>query len=179
MFTSLLPYALMFSRIVTALVFALSGMGKLRDLSAFERAVANFRILPQGIVKVTASLFVAGELIVVVLMFLEGGFLLSGFLLAMFLLLLFSIALLSVLARKLQTSCNCFGPSTKPMSHYDVLRNVGLMVCAFIGWFALSTFPDGQAGLKVAEVVLLGPIAITCSVLWIKIGDLVELFHAS
>ena len=105
-----------------------------------------------------------------------GSFLSAGFLLASLLLLIFSIALLTVLLWKLETPCNCFGPSAKPVSPYDVSRNIVFIGCALLGLNVLSNPTGEQTSLEAVEVVLLGLMAITFSVLWIKIGDLGELF---
>jgi hypothetical protein len=98
----------------------------------------------------------------------------AGFGLAAFLLLTFSVALISVLARKLSTPCNCFGASMKPVSRYDVLRNMGLVACSLIGWLSL---PNSLVSLELVEVALLGLMAVTISIVWIKFGDLIELFQ--
>jgi uncharacterized membrane protein YphA (DoxX/SURF4 family) len=174
MSAELASYALLFSRIVTGFVFGLSGIGKLRDMRAFEQALESFRVLPAGLARVSAYLFVIGELTVVALMLLGGRFLLPGFGLGVLLLLIFSIALLSVLVRRLDTPCNCFGPSDKPVSYFDLLRNAGLIGCALLGWISL---PGGQTSLGVAEIALLGLMAVTISTLWIHIGELAESFR--
>jgi len=166
-------YLLAFSRIVTGFVFALSGFAKLRNFQAFEQAISNFRVLPKNFEKPSAFLVILGELTVVLGMLLGGGFLLPAFWLAFLLLLVFSIALLTVLFRKLQTSCNCFGVSDKAVSGFDVVRNLGFMICALAGWLSL---PNAQANLETFKCILLGLMAITFSVMWIKLGDLAELF---
>lgn len=177
MSTDITPYMLTFTRFVTGFAFALSGSGKLRNLPAFERAITDFKILPEGLVKVAAPSLVIGELIVVLLLLFGGRFLLPGFLLAILLLLMFSIALLSVLARELQTPCNCFGSSAEPVSRFDVLRNLGFVGCALLGLGVLYNPAGEQANLNVVEFVLLGLMAITFSVMWIKISDFGELFR--
>lgn len=173
MFNETAVYVLTFSRFVTGFVFAWSVTSKLRDFSVFEGAVMNFNILPGTLVKPSAVFFVSGELGVVALMLLGNRYLPVGFWLAAFLLLAFSAVLLSVLIRKLQTPCNCFGASIKPVSRYDVIRNMGLIACSLLGWFSL---PNSLANQEPVEVALLGLMAVTISVAWIKLGDLVEAF---
>jgi uncharacterized membrane protein YphA (DoxX/SURF4 family) len=174
MFLSSSAYLLAFSRFMTVFVFGWAGISKLRDFSAFERAVVNFNILPKTLVKYVAVFFISGELAVVALMLLGNRNLYAGFGLAAFLLLTFSVALISVLARKLSTPCNCFGASMKPVSRYDVLRNMGLVACSLIGWLSL---PNSLVSLELVEVALLGLMAVTISIVWIKFGDLIELFQ--
>lgn len=172
MFLASSAYLLAFSRFVTGFVFGWAGISKLRDFSAFERAVANFNILPKTLVKSVAVFFISGELVVVALMLLGSQYLPAGFCLAGSLLLTFSAVLVSVLIRKLQTPCNCFGASAKPVSQSDVIRNAGILGCALIGFFSANTNGD----LEVTESILLALMAVTFSVVWIKLGDLAEVF---
>ncbi len=179
MLAALLPYFLAFSRIGIGLVFAASSIGKLRNFPAFERAIANFQILPRQVVRFSACLFLTGELAVVALLPIGGRFLAIGFWLAIFLLLIFCVALLSVLARGIQTPCNCFGSSQRPVSAYDMWRNVGFMVCALAGLVSLSALPGTRANLSMVELGLLGLMAVVFVVLWAHLGEFLELFSTS
>lgn len=170
-------YSLTLSRMVIGLVFSISGIGKLSDLSAFERAIVNFQILPKGLARLSAYLFLMGELAVVMPMLLGGWFLKPGFLLAFFLLIVFCAALLSMLIRGIQTPCNCFGVSQKPVSLYDIVRNVGFIGCAFVGWESLPIVPTTQASL--VELAFLGLMALAFVTLWSSLGEVAELLHTS
>src|ERR1051326_7881489 len=130
-------YVLAFCRIATGLVFAFSGMGKARDFSQFKTTIANFRLLPRPLHAPAAFFFLSAEFAVVVLVALGEPLLPFGFGLAILLLLLFCGALASVLARGLRTACNCFGTSKQPVTVADVWRNLGLVLCAALGWSIL------------------------------------------
>jgi peroxiredoxin len=65
--------------------------------------------------------------------------------LATLLLVLFTLALLWALRRDIETSCNCFGASNKPLTYYDVGRNAGLIGCGLLGWWLAAQVPSAPA----------------------------------
>lgn len=174
------PYALTFSRIAMGLVFAASSLGKLRDFPAFERAIKNFQILPRQFVKTCAYVFLGGEIIVLALMILGGRVLLmAGFLAAILLLSVFCIALLTILIRRLQVPCNCFGSSQKPASPADIWRNVGFLACAIVGIASLPALSDATVKMTPGEAGLLGMMALVFVALSVYLGEVLEAFHVS
>lgn len=161
-------YILVFCQIVIGCMFALSAVGKIRDMKAFEKSIQGFQLVPKAVVKPAAILFVVSEIIVVVLLIVGGAVLLWGFVLASLLLALFSGALFSVLQRKLDVSCGCFGASEQPVSYYDIVRNGGFMVCALGGaWLATITIFPGWDGLLFAG----GAVAFV--LVWTHLRDIV------
>lgn len=166
---------LFFCRIATGTVFAVSALGKLRDLPAFEQAVRRFHLLPTKTVRPVAHLFVLGEATVAVTMLLGGSRLSWGFGLAAILLVLFSIAIGSALRHSLPIACNCFGKSERPVSALDLVRNGGLLGFALPGLFFSS---GGNAGVGTETGILLGLMAVAVALAWSRIGDLAELFQA-
>lgn len=161
------------------LIFAASSLGKLWDFSAFERAVRDFRVLPERLVRPGAYLFLVGEIAVAALMLAGAEFLWPGFLLAIFLLSLFCLALLSVLFRGIQTPCACFGLSHRPASLADVWRNVGFLAYALVGVGSLSALSDTPMKLGLAETGLLGMMALVCVALPVYLDEVIELFRIS
>jgi uncharacterized membrane protein YphA (DoxX/SURF4 family) len=131
----MLPYLLTFCRLVIGLVFAISFVGKVRDVGQFAATIGRFELLPRRWNKTAALLFLGGEAAVVVLLIAGGPLLPLAFALAGLLLLLFTLALLSALRRGIETSCNCFGASEKPLTYYDVGRNAGFIACSLLGWW--------------------------------------------
>lgn len=177
---ALAPYALTFSRIALGLVFAASSIGKLRDFPAFEWTVENFRVLPRQFVRASAYMFLGGEIAVLALMIFGGNtFLMAGFLTAIFLLSVFCIALLTVLIRRLQVPCNCFGSSQRPTSPADFWRNVGFLACALLGIVSLAALPDTTVKLSLGEAGLLGMMALVFVALSVSLGEVLEAFRAS
>jgi hypothetical protein len=167
----LIAYLLAFCRLALILVFLLSSIGKARDLTSFERAIAGFQILPRSLAVAAAWLFLAAEAAVVALL-IEGA-LLPGFALALVLLLAFSAALASALYQRLPASCNCFGSSKQSLSRFDLWRNAGLIVCAVAGCGAAAT--GRPYGLGLAEWLLLGASALVFVAIWLQLGEIMAL----
>ena len=145
-----LLYLQIFCRVVIGLVFTISFLGKAFHLSSFQRSILAFNILPARFSRPAALLFLSGEGAVVILVGVGGSLLGLAFVLAILLLLVFSCALLSVLIRKLQTSCNCFGPTEKQVSSADIWRNIGFLLCASSGFCTVVVIRNNQASPDVA-----------------------------
>lgn len=172
-------YIQAFCRIVIGLVFAISSFGKLRDIPKFQQAILGFRLLPRRLSGPVALLFLSGELTVVVFVTFGGPLLLFGFLLAALLLLMFSGALASVLVRRLQTSCNCFGTNEKNVSSTDIWRNLGFLICATGGCGVFIWTRNEQLSLGGIEWLLASLGALIFVLIWIQLGEIVQLFRLS
>ena len=170
---------LLFCRLALGLTFAVSFGGKAGRVHPFAATIAGFRVLPERGAYAAAVLFLSGEAAVVGLMLVGGRWLPVGFGLALLLLAIFTLALISVLARKIQTSCHCFGTHEKPLTYYDVGRNAGLMGIAVVGlWMAGA--PGGiPASLTLIEWLFMLIIAVVFVLLWTNLAELVSLFRAT
>lgn len=171
-------YLLVFCRIVLGLVLLLAFANKVLNMPRFQQTVAGFGILPPRLSAIAAVLFVAGELVVVLLMALGGAFLGPGFALATLLLVSFSVALLSVLVRGMNVSCGCFGPSQKAVSAYDLWRNAGFILCALAGLGALTAQRAG-GDLSLAELAIVAATAAVFVTIWLNLRDIVQLLRLS
>ena len=141
----MLPYLLAFSRITLGLLFAYSFVTKAWDVAQFAGSIGRFDLLPRRWNKIAALLFLSWEAAVALLLLAGGRFLPLGFALATLLLALFTMAILSAVARKIETPCNCFGASAKPVSYYDAGRNFGFIGCSLLGWWLAARIPSGPA----------------------------------
>ncbi|GAB4108585.1 MAG: hypothetical protein OHK0022_60200 [Roseiflexaceae bacterium] len=173
--TSTLPYAVAFAQLVIGLVFALSAVGKLRNIRQFARTITAFQVFPSYLSMPFAVIMLLSEIAVVVLVLMGGNLLISGFLLAALLLTAFALALASALVRRIQTSCNCFGTTTKPISSLDLWRNGGLVVCALLGAGA-ANLPASQAALGPIEWAVLALAAVLFLSIWLQLDQLARLF---
>jgi hypothetical protein len=169
---------LAFCRIVLGFVFALSLIGKLRNVEAFRQTMLNFRLLPDWLIGVATYLFLGSELLVVLGTILGDRFLFPTFLLAALLLILFSGAMALVLVRQMRLSCNCFGKSDKPVSVEDLWRNGGFLCCALGGCVFLFWSPQEHNHLTIVAWFLAGATATVFVALWLFVGDLVALFKS-
>ena len=170
-------YLLAFCRVALGLVFLVSSLSKVRDLAQFQHTIRAFHLLPPALSGIAAILFLGGEAMVVVLLIIGGPLLLPGFVLGGSLLLVFSLALVSVLVRKIQTPCHCFGTRTKVTSPVDVWRNSAFILCALGGCVTLIGIKLSSLSLSLFEWVLTGLGALVFVVIWIELGEIVQLFR--
>lgn len=172
------PYVLAFCRVVIGVVFLVSSASKVIDFPKFKEVVRAFRLLPSRLSSSAAFLFLCSEVAVVVLLILGGSLLLPGFALAIGLLFLFCFALLTVVIRRIRTACHCFGPSTKEVSFVDVWRNLGFMVCAFVGCLMLAwTKVDVQTHMNLLEWIFIGLGGVAFLVIWTQLGEIAQFFR--
>ncbi len=118
------------------------------------------------------------EGLLVVFLALGGLWLLIGYGLACSLLLIFSLALLSVVLRKVQTTCHCFGESQQPVSVIDLWRNAGLLLCARVG--ATTIWLERSEGITASNLwlmLLVGLIAIVFALVWTQLSEIVRIFR--
>lgn len=172
-------YMLAFCRVAIGLTFVISGVSKVLNLAQFRQTISTIHILPRRLSGIAALLFLCGEFAVVAFVFIGGSLLAIGFSLAAFLLFLFCIALISVLARGIHTSCNCFGTSTKQISRFDIWRNVGFILCALGGYGSLAWTKGTPGNTSPLVWGLIGLGAVAFVVIWIQLGEIVQLFHQS
>lgn len=120
MSTELFEATLYFSRFFTLFVFALSLSSKLRFPALFRNTVASFKLFPDYINSFVAYTLIVIEGLIVLALILGGKFLLPALATATITYSVYSFALKSGIDRQLNNSCNCFGKTSKPVSHMDV-----------------------------------------------------------
>ena len=171
-------YALVFCRVTVGLIFIWSFVGKVRDFSSFVKTIDQFRLLPKALHRLSALSFLAGELIVVIFMIIGKGLLVWGFLLAILMLFVFTIGLISVVLRKIQTPCNCFGTSQKLITSYDIIRNIGFFLCSLSGYCLLINGTGDMTPISWLGWGLVGAIAFIFIVLSVQLEELIQLFRS-
>lgn len=174
--TTISPYLLAFCRVVIVIVFAVSSVSKAVDIARFRQTIRTFHLLPERLSSGAAILFLVSEFAVAVLAALGGSLLLFGFALAVGLLLLFCLALVSVLVRGIRTSCHCFGQATKQVSHLDIWRNIGFIVCALVGYITLIWTKNSQEPMDLVKWTLIGLAAGVFVMIWTQLAEIVQLF---
>ncbi len=162
-----------FFRIVIGLVFLLSFAGKVRGVTSFQQTVIQFKLFPASWSRLIAIVFLGSELAVALAMLAGGKFLAWGYLAGGLLLVAFSAALVSVLVRKIDTSCNCFGSSKERVSSYDIVRNAGFLLCALGGYLTLTIRKENMAVLAYGLAFV---AAVVFVIIWINLKPLISLF---
>lgn len=173
----LFQYIELFCRGVIELTFIVSFFSKASNIANFTQTIDAFRILPERLGHYTALLFLSGECIVALLMFIGGVFLAPGFLLAILLLLIFCIALMLIVKRKIRISCNCFGSSEVQISLIDIWRNLGFMLCALGGWGTLLVLRSPREPLNIAEWGTITLSAALFVLIWTQLSMIVQVFR--
>jgi len=163
--------------VTIGLVFAISSFGKVRNIQKFKQAILHFQLLPSHLSYPLAVLFLSGELAVVLFVIIGGPLLLPGFILATLLLLIFCGALASILVRRIQTACNCFGSNEKNVSYTDLWRNLGFILCASLGYETLIWTQGAPVRLGGVEWLLTSLGALVFVLIWIELGEIVQLFR--
>lgn len=159
------------ARYVIAWLLLAAAVGKLRSYSEFRGNLATSFGLPPAIAAFAAPALVAAELL------LAGWLLAGGTQLPMLLSLLLLGTLTAVLVYRYFTysmvRCSCFGEAARPVSHYDLLRN--LLVVGINGAYcALAQ----EAALPAASAVLAAGLAAIVCVAAISLHDIATLAKA-
>jgi hypothetical protein len=168
-------FAEVFCRWLTGLAFAVSAIGKARGLGAFRSTIAELGVLPARLAPRAAIVTIIAEGLVVVLVAAGDVLAVAGFALALVLLALFSVVLGAAVRKNADISCNCFGPSERRVSWYDVARN-GLLGLGCAGglWAWLISAPGH---LSPALVVALGLTAAGFLIVTANLDDLIEMLR--
>jgi uncharacterized membrane protein YphA (DoxX/SURF4 family) len=121
------------ARLALAGVFLAAAAPKLADPAAFAAAIANYRVFPDALTHVIATVVPALEL-VGALALLAGRWRRGGALLLGALLVAFTGLLAASLARGLDISCGCFGAEVQqdPVTALHLLRNLALLAAAAV-----------------------------------------------
>lgn len=134
---SLISYVLLLCQFSIILTFGISSLGKLYDLRRFIKSITEFQMLPRPIVVPASISIVSCEILVVILLSLN---IYRGFYVSSFLLIMFSLVLIVAMMKHKHISCNCFGPTNKSISVYDVGRNILLLSFSVCGLFTANDF---------------------------------------
>jgi uncharacterized membrane protein YphA (DoxX/SURF4 family) len=168
---SLSPLLADTARCCIALLLLAAGVGKLRSYGAFRGNLATSFGVPPAAAAWAAPALVLAELL------LAGWLLAGGSHLPMLLSLLLLSILTAVLAFRYFTHsvvrCSCFGEAARPVSSYDLLRNV-LVVGVNGAYFALAQ----EATLPVATTMLAAGLAAIACVALISLHDIATLVKA-
>ncbi len=160
-------------RFILGLTFLISFYRKATNFEEFKYSFGGFQILPNNLIRPAVYLVLAGELVLVGLFILGGDFLSVAFPVALLVLLIFTVAMLSVIVRKIENPCSCFGATDNLISNYDMLRNLGFMLCAGIGWHLVEESPT----LQIGEWLLIGLIAAVFVAVWIRLRHILRFVH--
>jgi len=163
----------LFSTVATGCLFTASLIFKVRNFPQFLKTIDRFQLLPQFLTLPTAVMIIAAEVIVLVSLIKCR---LLAFSLSSSLLLVFTIAFCTLLTRRIQISCNCFGGQQHPVTLLEILRNSGFLFCSFWG-FWLSTKPSLTVSSPSEDSSVVCLTAISFTLIWMHIGEIYRAFQ--
>ncbi|WP_215403996.1 MauE/DoxX family redox-associated membrane protein [Janthinobacterium sp. JC611] len=159
------------ARYCIALLLLAASVGKLRGYSDFRGNLATSFGVPPAAASLAAPALVMAELL------LSGWLLAGGIHIPMLLSLLLLTTLTAILAWRYFTHsvvrCSCFGEAARPVSRYDLLRNM-LVVGINGAYFAL----EQETTLPVAGTALAAGLAAIVCVATISLHDIATLAKA-
>jgi hypothetical protein len=159
------------ARYCIALLLLAASVGKLRSYGDFRANLATSFGVPPAAASLAAPALVMAELL------LSGWLLAGGTHIPMLLSLLLLGTLTAILTWRYFTHsvvrCSCFGEAARPVSQYDLLRNV-LAVGINGAYFALAQ----ETALPVATAVLAAGLAAIVCVATISLHDIATLAKA-
>jgi hypothetical protein len=160
-----------FSQTLIMATFIASALSKARDPSRFAHTVERFRLVPANQVGTVARVLLGSEALAVVLLavgYAVQGLVTAGLVVALGLLIVYTAGLAAVRIRGLPVACNCFGASNRPVSWYDVVRNILLAGVSIAG---LAVAP---ATLSTMDTVLAGMVALGAALVVANLANVVE-----
>jgi len=123
-------------RLGVAAILIWAAVAKLGDPKAFAQDIANYRLLPAGLVPLSAAALPGIELVVGSALAI-GVWTRAAGIAATALLALFTVAIASALLRDIDIDCGCFGGHGHPVSWWTFARDVGFVAAAgFVAWRA-------------------------------------------
>ncbi|MGA3243005.1 MAG: MauE/DoxX family redox-associated membrane protein [Bacteroidota bacterium] len=133
------PYLALLVRVFVGLLFVVSSLEKIVDPAAFAQSIANYKMVPEWLVSLAATILPWLELLCgfsVLFGALTRG---SSFLLSA-MLVVFTLAVIVALARGLDISCGCFtqDPTAGKIGWLKILQNATLIVLTLFLYFSNS-----------------------------------------
>jgi putative oxidoreductase len=120
------------ARLALGVTFAWAAVTKLPDMRTFAEEVANYQILPSGLVPLATVAFVGLELVAGAALIL-GRWVRAASLLSGALLVAFIVALTQALMRGIDLRCGCFGGADLA-TWGTVVRDVVLLGVSVVAW---------------------------------------------
>lgn len=131
--TTILNYTIAIIRLYVALVFILSGLDKINDLSTFSDAIVNYKLIPLSLVNIVAIIIPWIE-VVAGTMLLLGIFIKENSIIIFSMLSVFTFAIFIALLKGLNIDCGCQGTSQgQQIGILKLIENIALMIGAYLG----------------------------------------------
>ncbi|GEM_PF-847096 len=129
--------------------------------------------------RLAAAAIVTGEWTAALSMLAGGALSRMGLMLALALFVVLTAVVAVVLAKGLSVRCNCFGPSQRRISGYDLLRNLLFIAAASSGVYGASAAAASgvSGGFAWPAVAAIAAVAATLFLLSIGLREIVHLLR--
>jgi hypothetical protein len=173
----LLSYITLGCRSLVGLAFAASAISKLYKQEAYRNFGKWLKELPFPFTQspLTLVTIIAGE-ISVVLLVANPWTATAGLALAIMMLAIFTQGIWIMLRSRIQTTCQCFGPSTTPLGAWHIGRNGLLLAGAITG--LVGTLAH-QPQINALAVLLTALVTVAATVLIVLLPEMAELFSSN
>ena len=149
-----------FSATALSVVLGVAAWGKLRAPANFKRALASYRVIPNGLFPALVIAVPVAEVAFGSLQWVSGLQPLVGIGMAL-MFVAFTLLLLRSLLAGEEADCGCFGGAApEKVSWFSIVRNVLLIAVALVGAFATegsseSAVAAGLTGLGAGLIILI------------------------
>lgn len=128
----IIDYLIAITRIYLALVFILSGLDKISNLSVFATSIENYKMFPVQIINIIAIVIPWIELITGVLLLL-GFYIKENSIIIGAMLAVFTFAVISAVLRNLDIDCGCQGTfDGQKVGMLKIIENVSLIIVSLL-----------------------------------------------
>ncbi len=158
-------------RCILGFTFAWSAIGKLRDVSSFGDVIESFNFFSNDWNYYLAWILISFELVTVFLLLTSYHF--YGFSSSIILLSIFSVILLILLKKRQKVNCNCFGPSHRIVTVFDIYRNFVFISVAIVG--ILVTGSTSESTVSLPHTLILLSLSAIIVFFLTSLGDIVKL----
>lgn len=125
-------YVIRSARILFGLIFVMAGMEKIVNPSGFAQSIANYKILPQTFINITAIILPWFELICGILL-IFGIWIKENLFILNVLLIIFIVLICISILRGLDINCGCYGNvHYQKIGWIKIIENLLLL---YIGWY--------------------------------------------
>jgi hypothetical protein len=161
---------------IIGLTLLISLIPKVKYRKSFEKTITNFAIIPKYFSGLLSKMIFIAEFAIIVLLIIGYKLQFYGFIFGSALFLVYSIALISVLARGINTSCNCFGPDNQNVSKFHVFRSIIFLCICFLG--LVLTFGNESVLFPIPffVIIILFICAYLIQLFIVEIRDITRLF---
>ncbi|MCP5064676.1 MAG: DoxX family membrane protein [Ignavibacteriae bacterium] len=130
---TIINYTIAIIRLYVALVFILSGLDKINDLSTFSDAIENYKLLPLTLVNIV-SIIIPWIEVVAGTMLLLGIFIKENSIIIFSMLSIFTLAIFIALLKGLNIDCGCQGTSLgQQIGIWKLIENIALLIGTYLG----------------------------------------------